>query len=601
MPENHWKIASRDSIPIDLLEMASQDSLVARLLVNRGVSKTELAKYFLDLGQVEESSSYEIPEMDAAVDRISSAIDNKESILIWGDYDVDGTTSAALMYRAFGILGIEVRTYIPNRLTEGYGLNKVAIKNIREHLNVDLMITCDCGISNYAEVEFANSIGLDVIVTDHHSLPENPPPSIANCNPKTLPADHPLHYLPGVGVAYKLAEALITKYTADPNFARVYTKSLLDLVALGMVADLAPLKSENRYLTLEGLKVLAKTTKPGLRQLLKICGVKDDPEAEHIGFGLAPRINAAGRLADANQAVRLMTTNDPNEAEMIADELDASNKERQELCNTTMEEAMDLIAETVDFSQDKVIALAKEGWHHGVIGIVASRILERFHLPVFIMAIEEGITKGSVRCVDLEAHNAIDVFEEMNKIQGKSSLFMKYGGHKLAAGFSCAQENTQALIAAIKDHFNVELSGRDLAKTIKIDADLFLKENSEKLLKRINTLAPYGIENPSPSFLTGPVRVQATRNLGNDGKHLKLFLKDASSAKTYEAILWNRAQDYNEEFIGQSRPEIAIVYSPSINEFRGERVMQLTIKDWKDFAKFDQSLLQRTGSMLEKA
>lgn len=606
----NWSIYQTEKLGEDLLQIAEADTLVARLLSNRSIKDFKQAQYFLDLKNVKPSDSLEIPEMDKAFLRVQRAIDSKENIVIYGDYDVDGTTSVALLVRAFKMIGIIVDYYIPSRHTEGYGLNKKAIKNFKD-ANADLLITCDCGISNYEEVAYANDLSLDVIVTDHHSIPENPPPSFANCNPKTLDEAHPLHWLPGVGVAYKLAELILDHYIKDPIVSRAYSDSLLDLVALGMVADLAPLRAENRYLTKEGLKVLANTEKPGLIELMEVCGIRMDPDAEHIGFGIAPRINAAGRLAEAKLAVELMITEDRTEARRLSEELDSGNKERQLLCEETFEEAMAIISETID-KDDLCIPIAKEGWHHGVIGIVASRIVERFNLPVFIMAIEEGIAKGSVRSITLpDEYNGgagIDIFKEMQKIQEKTNLFLKFGGHKAAAGFSVKPETVKSLISEIKKHFNEELKGLDLRKTVLIDTALKLREVNSQLLERIEKLAPYGMENPQPKFVSGSLIVKSMRTLGKDAKHLKLYLCEklegenlkTIASRPVEAVIWNRAEEFLKQYSSINQPEITIVYTPKINDFRGEKSIQLDIKDWDDPKNVDPSFFARFNKANKK-
>ena len=494
MQMSQWSIHPKTKIPQELLELANGDSLLARILVNRGVQDLAAARYYLDTLKIQASSPLEIPEISKAYERIEKAIQNKENILIYGDYDVDGTSSVALLYRAFGMIGIEVQYYIPDRHSEGYGINKQAIEKIHNELKVDLMISCDCGISNYDEVEYAQSIGLDVIITDHHSIPANPPPGIANCNPKTLPEEHPLHWLPGVGVAYKLAELILQNHL-DKAQAQVYSKSLLDLVALGMIADLAPLRAENRYLTQIGLEVLAKTRKAGLQELLKITNRGSNTES--IGFGLAPRINAAGRLADATRAVRLMITEDREEAIELCKNLDDENRNRQELCDEIQEEALTYIDEHKAMLENNVIVLAQEGWHHGVIGIVASRILDKFHLPVFIMAVDDDSARGSVRSINVPG---LDVYEEMKLIQEQHGLFLGYGGHKMAAGFSVARTNVEALCQAISEHFNKRMAGTNTNKQLIIDTALRLNELSEALIKRLEKLAPYGIEHRQAIF-----------------------------------------------------------------------------------------------------
>ncbi|NQY79909.1 MAG: single-stranded-DNA-specific exonuclease RecJ [Candidatus Caenarcaniphilales bacterium] len=598
-----WELRNDSNVSSELIKLCKGDSLLARLLVNRGVNDPSLINYYLDIDHAKYSHSFEIPEMEKAFLRVKEAINNKERILIYGDYDVDGTSSVALLYRAFGLINYEVAYYVPNRHNEGYGVNKNAVKKIREEMNIDLMITCDCGISNFDEVAYANELQLDVIVTDHHSIPKNPPPSIANCNPKTLPEDHPLHYLPGVGVAFKLAELILNEFAPDKVSADKFITSLLDLVALGIIADLAPLKSENRLLCIKGLGVLSRTNKPGLQKLLNISGSADAPNTEHIGFGVAPRINAAGRLSDALNAVKLMTTDDYTEAEELSELLDSENQERQGLCERIFDEALMQIEETLNLKEEKVIVIGSKTWHHGVIGIVASRLVEKFHLPVFIMAIEKEVCKGSVRGIDI---GDLDIFLEMQSMQEEHNIFHKYGGHMMAAGFSIMKENFNKFKNICSDHFKEKLKARDLSKVIKVDSDLFLKENSEALISRLENIAPYGLGHPQAVFATGPLKIKGTRILGKEKKHLKLYLEDTNNEagrspaflkniknKTVEAVIWNRAQDFFADF-HKLENDLYIAYTPKINDFRDEKFIQLDIKDWKSGSEINPEIFTRT-------
>jgi single-stranded-DNA-specific exonuclease len=583
-----WKLASQEPINPELLKLSQNDSLVARLLVNRNIKTTDLARYFLELENISETCAFEIPDMQKAIDRINLAILRQEKIVIYGDYDVDGTSSTALLYRAFSMLGKQVDYYIPSRHHEGYGLNKNAILKLKEKFSANLLITCDCGISNFQEIEYANFIGLDVIVTDHHSIPEIKPPSVANCNPKVLPETHPLHYLPGVGVAYKLAQLLLEHNLNDKNLAKALSYSLLDLVALGMIADLAPLRAENRYLVVEGLKVLAKTEKTGLKKLLNISGVETNPNAEHIGFGLAPRINAAGRLADANRAVQLMITEDETQAAALADELNSDNQERQVLCAEIFESALQMIES--EHLKDNVLALASPDWNHGVIGIVASRLLDRFYLPVFIMAIEGDIAKGSVRCIDVPG---LDIYEEMKNIQLKHNIFLKYGGHKMAAGFSVSSSRVLEFQKIIREHFFQLLSKKDISKILKIDSAIRLQELSSNFLNRIAKLAPYGVDNPSALFVAGPLKIKSTRSLGKEQKHLKIFLQEPNNPKIYEALIWNRAQEFLDDFGRGDIDDLSIAFTPKEKFYLDELSIELEIKDWKHYQDVDPVLFSR--------
>lgn len=582
-----WQSTEAISLDQELLEACAGDTLVARLLSNRGLVNYDSTKYFINLEQVEESNPYEIPELRQAIERIAEAIEKQEKIIIYGDYDVDGTSSVALLYRAFERIGYKSDYYIPNRSTEGYGLNKQALTRLIQEQKANLIITCDCGISNYHEIEYASLIGLDIIVTDHHSLPANPPPSIANCNPKTLPPNHPLHYLPGVGVAYKLASALLTLYLPQ-NEALIFQESLLDLVALGIIADLASLRSENRYLVNKGLIQLAKTSKPGLQELLKAIGINVGSEA--IGFGIAPRINAAGRLADANEAVKLMITEDQQEAKTIALDLESKNKIRQELCNQIFDEALLQISDSM--LQSKVITLSGH-WHHGVIGIVASRVLDKFHLPVFIIALDKDSDKarGSVRSINIDD---LDIYQEMLSLNNEYQIFDKFGGHKMAAGFSLDKSRVDFFKINLEAHFRQRLAKTKLTKILKIDAAIKLIEINEKFLSRIDKLAPYGIDNPSPIFASKPLTIKSFRFLGQDSKHLKLNVTETDKLKTYEAIIWNRAQEFIEDFsMNFLGINIVFAFLPKLIEYKGESFIQLEIKDWALLEEVDSRIFAR--------
>ncbi len=590
----NWQLHLQQDYPQEILELFGSDTLIARLLANRSVLSAKEALYYKGDLDLAETDPLEIPEMDKAFERIERAIAKREKILIYGDYDVDGTSSVALLSRAFQMIGVQTRYYIPNRHSEGYGLNKTAIYRIRDE-GAQLLISCDCGISNYEEVKYASELGLDVIVTDHHSLPQIAPPSIANCNPKTLSPDHPLHHLPGVGVAYKLAALLLKHYAGADAEALSY--SLLDLVALGMIADMAALRAENRLLVRKGLSVLSRTSKPGLQALLKLAGALQ-ANTEHIGFAMAPRINAAGRLSDANKAVELMLTEDSARAADLASELDRENRSRQELCEQHFEEALDLIAAETNLAEDACIVLAKEGWHHGVIGIVASRILDKFHLPVFIMAIEGSQARGSVRSVDIDD---LDIFREMQALQAEKQIFSKFGGHRAAAGFSVEAHKIPELKASLKAHFKARLKGFELAKTYHLDSAVFLGELDFDFLQRIQELAPYGIANPSPLFVAGPLKIRSWRLLGSERKHIKLFLSQESTIgsvkipvnnKIYTALLWQKAEEFL-QFVADSNQEFIALFTIRVSEYQGERSLELELKDWKATRDIDPRLFAR--------
>ena len=605
-----WIIKEAKEITKDFIEVAGSE-IIARLLLNRGIDTPDTAKAYLDPNFYTESKSEEIPDLIKARDRIIEAINKKEKITIFGDYDVDGVTSTSCLLITLKQFTENIDFYIPSRLTEGYGLNLEAVKVMAKKHKTKLLITCDCGITNHKEIEMANELGMDVIVTDHHSLPEILPPAHAVLNPKLLPPDHKLHWLPGVGVAYKLAEAVLdsliiarrfeesTKQShkhfndheiaspepalSEANVARndmILKDDLLDLVALGMIADLAPLVDENRYLVQIGLIKLAKTKKVGLQELLKMCGVGKEtgrggegengrgPNVEHIGFGIAPRINAVGRLTDAALAVRLLTTDDLLEAVQIALELETQNKERQFICEETLKEALLLVSEQVDVKKDKCIILAKENWHHGVIGIVASRVVEKFHLPTILIAIdkEQNIARGSGRSIE-----QLNIVEALTN---NSAHLEKYGGHKAACGLSIKPEKINNFIFDFKNFVGEKLASENIEAVINIDLELPLENLNLDLLEKIYKLSPFGLGNKLPVFVSNEVEITGIRVIGKNGQHLKLTLHDT---RTFQALIWNH--DSKTQF--NIRDKIKIVYTPKLNHFNGETFIQLEIKDWQ--------------------
>ena len=598
-----WVIKESQEITKEFLEVAYNSKIIASLLLNREIDSPEKARAFLDPKFYKESSPYEIPDLLKARDRIIKAINEKEKITIFGDYDVDGVTSTSCLLLVLRQCTDKVDFYIPNRLTEGYGLNVKAVetiakKNKKNCNGKPLLITCDCGITNTKEIELANKLGMDVIVTDHHSLPEILPPACAVLNPKQLPSDHKLHFLPGVGVAYKLAEAIlesinnVSRHCEKSNDeaisktfgdCRVGTKvpprndikpeDLLDLVTLGMIADLAPLVDENRYLVQIGLEKLANTKKIGLKELLKMGAGTQSVNTEHVGFGIAPRINAVGRLTDAALAVKLLTTDNLLEAVQLSCELDVQNRERQQICESTLEEAVTLVSEKVDLEHDKCIVLANDGWHHGVIGIVASRIVEKYSLPTLLIAVdkEQNIARGSGRSV--ERLNIVDALVKSSK------HLEKFGGHKAACGLSVKPENLDNFIFDFTSTVNEILSDADLSPVLKIDLELPLSVLNFELLNLIYKLSPFGFGNKLPVFLSEEVEIVSVRSIGKNGQHLKLQLKTQidGKEKIFEGLIWNFEGDI--EF--KPKDKLKIAYVPKINTYNGETFIQLEIKDWE--------------------
>lgn len=558
-----WQLPQALEPSKELLAIAQED-LLAKILIGRGIESPEQARAFLFANHYQPTSPLELPDVDKAVARINQALANDEQITIYGDYDVDGVTATSLMVSALQKISAKVGYYIPNRASEGYGLNLKAVSILASKQRTKLIISCDCGVSNFAEVNFAKSLGIDTIILDHHALPELLPPARAIVHPKLLPDTHPLFDLPGVGVAYKVAEALLS----DHNIAS-QSEEFLDYVTLGMIADLVPLIRENRYLVQIGLPKLIKSPRPGIQALL--AQVQQSGDTDIVGFGLAPRINAVGRLSDAQAAVELLTTDDKNIAQKLSQQLQNENTKRQQICEQVLFEAEQCIADLGDLSKLNSICIYKVGWHHGVVGIVASRLVEKYNRPVFIAELDEkeGIIKGSARGI-----NSLNLTEIL---KANAHLLNKWGGHKMAAGFSLAAEKGEAFRAGINSTCNQMLANKNPAPIVNID--VVLDDTSLDLFscaKNITKLAPFGMENKKPLFYTSKLSCQKISPLGRQGKHHRLDLLDKESNKTFSCVYWNSNQ-----VIPESDELIDIVFTPEINNFNNKERLQLVLSDWR--------------------
>lgn len=559
-----WRYPPEIQVDEKLLEAAGGSSLIAKLLIRRGISTASEATVFLDPAKYVPSSPNELPNMGKAVERIKQAIEKKEHVTVYGDYDVDGVTGTSVLVTVLRKLGAHVDYYIPNRAGEGYGLNLKAVSILASKRRSKLIITCDCGVSNFAEINFAKSLGVETIVADHHTMPEMLPPAVAILHPKLLAEGHNLYNLPGVGVAYKLGEALLVDQGLQGE-----VEKLLDFVTLGMIADLVPLVQENRYLVQIGLPKLAESQRPGLKALLS--QVRTNNGTDMVGFGLAPRINAVGRLADANLAVELMTTDDQATAEKIALQLQTDNARRQELCEQILAEAEQMLSEDGKMAEQKAIAIYKEGWHHGVVGIVASRLVEKFHKPVFIgeLDADEQIVKGSARGVE-----GIDLYEAL---KANETLLSRWGGHKMAAGFAVEAAKADSFCRAITDTCNRMLAEKSLRPVLEIDALVSPGDVSMDLVEKISPLAPFGMANKKPVLSMKRLTCLNTRSLGKEGKHSRIMLQDDEGKLTFESVFWNSKNRTPTE--GQV---IDIAFNAEINSYNGVDRLQLVLCDWLD-------------------
>lgn len=539
--------------------------LTTRVLLNRGISNADQAKRFLSPALSDLPSPSTMKDMDKAVARISKAMHGKERITIFGDYDVDGITATALLLLFLKGAGSLVDFYLPHRLREGYGLNLEAVRKICAR-GAKLLITADCGITSGEEIRWAEENGLDVIITDHHEAPEVLPPALAILNPKQKGCPYPFKELAGVGVAFNLVIALRSALRQEsfwkagdvPNL-----KECLDLVALGTVSDIVPLLGANRILAKYGLEQLNTSTRPGIVALKEISGIRGVPvDAQDINFRLAPRINAAGRLEDAQEALRLLISEDETEARAIATHLDKLNVLRQRTEEKILAEAREMIDSSAAGMRKKAFVLASAGWHPGVIGIAASRLTEEYHRPTVLIALKDNLGKGSAR--------SINPFPLYQGLKACCAWVEKYGGHEQAAGLVIRQECIPGFSEAFEQVVAAKLKEEDFIPCLFIDAFAGLSQMNDSLISELHSLAPFGVGNPEPVLGMENLTVLNSRLVGSG--HLRLRIKEGRWIK--EAIGFRMASWHP-----LSRERVKIALSPQINLYQGRRTLQLKIVD----------------------
>jgi len=557
--------AEPDGERVAVLADACSVSLpIARLLLSRKLDTPDKVRRFLDPTLDDLTDPFEIAGMDGVVDRIAIALRERERMLVYGDYDVDGITSTALMYQVLNRLGAEVDYYIPNRLIEGYGLSPDGIDQAVTR-GIRLILTVDCGITAVDEIEYARRKGIEVLVADHHERGTILPDAIGIINPKLNPNGSPVDHLAAVGVAFKLAQALYRRLGQDESDLYEH----LDLVALGTSADIVPLIGENRILTRFGLTQIERTGKPGLKSLCFVAGlIGRSMSTGQILFVLAPRINAAGRLGDAQAAVRLLSTRDDNVAGQIAHRLEEDNRKRKTLDEQTLKHALLQIEQTVDLNRDRAIVLASAGWHQGVIGIVASRLVERFHLPTVMIAIEDLEGRASAR--------SIPAFDLYDAFRACEDLLLRYGGHKYAAGMSISRERIPAFAERFKRVAAERLMGEDLIPTLSIDARLDPADLSEEFMDSLEQFAPFGPQNMRPIFVAPSLEMTETPHIVGRS-HLKFRARAGN--RSLECIGFGMGERISE--LRGHTGRIDLAYIPERNEWRGERRLQLRVRDFQ--------------------
>ncbi|MBO8169735.1 MAG: single-stranded-DNA-specific exonuclease RecJ [Thermoanaerobacteraceae bacterium] len=558
IPGARWEQQKR------LLDRFNISPLVAQVLINRGLTEFEDVEEFLypDTGKMVDWNK--IPGIDRAVSRIIEALRKQEKVLVYGDYDVDGITATALLVSVLERMGMDdVDYYIPDRMEEGYGLNEGAITWAGEQ-GVDLVITVDCGINANAEVELANRLGMDMIITDHHEPPRDLPQATAVVNPK-LGEEKRVRDLAGVGVAFKLAQALEARYREENNRGLGVWESI-DLVTLGTVADMVPLLWENRILVKKGLEYLPCSTRPGIQELVRVSGLAGkEINCGHVGFTLAPRINAVGRLGNASLAVELLLTKSIQRAAELAKMLDSENRERQTVEKQIFQDVLAQIERQVDLDKERVIVLSSPLWHSGVIGIVASKIVDRFYRPTILIAQEGDYGKASARSI-----SGFDIYQALEHC---GDLLERFGGHKQAAGFTIKIDKIEQFRRAINELADRWLTEEQMQPTIKLDCEMFLHQVDTTLVEQLELLEPFGFGNPGPVFCCREVNLIDCRQVGRDKKHAKMVV--ASGNTSLPAIGFNIQADQ----FARGNHKIDLAFVPEKNYWQGKVSLQLNVKD----------------------
>jgi single-stranded-DNA-specific exonuclease len=559
-----WELV--ESRPHEEIERLGRESripyTIARILINRGIETPEQVERFFNPSNTHLHDPFLMRDMEPAVERIVKALGRRERIAIYGDYDVDGITAASMLYLFLKDLGGDVVPYIPDRQNEGYGISETGILELGKG-GAGLIVSVDCGITSIAEARIARSHGIDLIISDHHEPGDLLPEALALCDPKREGCEYPFKELSGVGVAYKIAQGIVQRL----NLEAEYTEKYMDLVALGSAADIVPLVDENRVFVKLGLEKINNQPEVGLASLIETAGIKAGKiEVGDIVFGIAPRINAVGRLGSALRAVKLLTTRDRGFSREVAGVLEEENRRRKDIDNTTLEEAVAEIERTMDPFDARSIVLSREGWHPGVIGIVASRLIERYYRPTVMITIENGQGKGSAR--------AIAKFDIYQALKACSDLLLQFGGHKYAAGLTIAAENIPAFKERFEKVCREIIPDEDLVPKIKIESEISLDEITSEVVGSLKRFAPFGPKNNRPNFFSRGLEVlDVPRIVGSN--HLKF--RAGQGGVSFDAIGFNLGQHLGR--VNNGSRTVEMVYAVEENEYNGRKSVQLRIKD----------------------
>jgi single-stranded-DNA-specific exonuclease len=568
LPATKWKLKETGDKNVEYLlsKEFGIHPIISQILVNRGILDIEAARRYLHPSLNDLHSPFLMMDMKKGVSRLLKAIHNHEEIIIYGDYDADGITSVVILYKFIKEITPHINYYIPDRVQEGYGLKIPAIDKFKNN-NVKLLITVDCGISDVEQIAYAQSIGIDTIILDHHEISGPLPPAVASINPNREDCSFPFKGLAGVGIAYNFLIALrgsLNKegFWKDRNHPNL--KEYLDIVALGTIGDMAPLIDENRIFAKIGLELITESQRPGIKALKEVSGVDNQPiDSFKASFSLIPRINAAGRIASALDAVKLLLADDMAEARMLAEKLDSYNRNRQLMEKKILNEILERISNNDIIEKMNAFVFASDKWHPGVIGIVASRLVELFNRPAFVISLNNGVGKGSGR--------SISDFNIYKGIQQCAPLLLSYGGHYHAAGISIKEENIDEFTSLLDKIVQNSFEFTQQSSPIIIDSECQISDISLNLIEQLDILAPFGSKNPEPLLCARNIKVSSPIIVGNS--HLKMWVN--SNGTSFDSIWFNMGKHLTE----LNDANIDIVFTPQINNWNGSPNIQLKMKD----------------------
>jgi single-stranded-DNA-specific exonuclease len=560
-----WKLKAPSPDAFSLSESSGLSRLEAQILIHRGIRNSRDVASFLLPRLASLLDPYLLKDMAAAIDLIISAMERQHAITIYGDYDADGLTATALLSNFLSALDVPAHIYIPNRLTEGYGLHAKALEKIAER-GPGLIVTVDCGVSNNQEIAFAANLGLKVVVTDHHQVKESFIPLCPVVNPQRPDCPFPFKHLTGVGLAFLVAVALragLRKRGMFSTRSEPDLRDYLDLVALGTVADMAPLLGQNRLLVKAGLDRIRTTQWPGIAAIAEQSGLSlATLTSQDLAFRIAPRFNASGRLGDADIALTALTTQDPKRAKEVAQQLDRMNIERQRIERQVLEEIEATLPSMAELATRRALVVTGTGWHRGVLGIVASKLLEKYRRPVLVLGLEDGTAAGSGR--------SIPGFNLYQALQRLEPLLDRFGGHQHAAGLALKMSNLDRLRQEFENLARQELSEADLVHTLEVDAEVCLKDMSFESIRRLNALSPFGYGNPEPLLYSGPCEMVDLKVVGE--RHLKMKVRQ--NGAVFETIGFGLAEERS-----APRGTINFIFTPEIDRWQGQDKVRLRMID----------------------